>query len=314
MFNIILEGPDGSGKSTLAKKLAHELVMKVQHSGGPAKGPHDMELRLRRFAKMDYTVFDRHPCISEPIYGSYRQRLLDVNQQQIEHFYSQGHLIIYCDGTSQTRTNHVTKGHETGEHQELLNNHGFEIIDRYRSWAINRADLVYRIGENEDKVIQACKAYMDRFPDPLQDVENFHRKFGFAYEGKPRSLPDEVTIDRQKFDAEENGEYLRAMDRIRSEEIKAWEEEYSKDRGEIIYQMDKMLDGLVDRLYVLMGTIQLHGFSSRVFWEAWYRVHRANMSKELMRGGDSHKWGVGKPQGWIAPDHSDLVEDNAHVS
>jgi predicted HAD superfamily Cof-like phosphohydrolase len=120
--------------------------------------------------------------------------------------------------------------------------------------------------------------------DPLADIEEFHIKFGIAYDGPPRLLPKELEQFRIKFLAEELVEYITG--------------DASADK----------LDALVDLAYVLLGTAHLHGYNFR---EAWRRVHEANMKKvRVERASDSKRgsaFDVIKPPGWTAPDHSDLT-------
>lgn len=124
-------------------------------------------------------------------------------------------------------------------------------------------------------------------PNLHQDLIDFHTKFGLVYEGPPRNLPQDLFEFRKKFLQEELDEYIEA------EEL--------DDR-------EKMLDSLVDLVYVAIGTAQLHGFD---FNEAWRRVQAANMAKvRCERESDSARgttYDVIKPPGWVAPDLSDLV-------
>jgi predicted HAD superfamily Cof-like phosphohydrolase len=125
--------------------------------------------------------------------------------------------------------------------------------------------------------------------DPVYDIVEFHRKFGQAYDGPPRFLPDDLHSFREKFMKEELQEYID---------------------GVIVDDKARQLDALVDLVYVALGTAYLHGFDFR---EAWRRVHRANMSKVLANPeGDtrSHrdvKYDIVKPEGWVPPNHDDLV-------
>ena len=73
------------------------------------------------------------------------------------------------------------------------------------------------------------------------------------------------------------------------------------------------LDALVDLAYVVLGTAHLQGFD---FDEAFKRVHEANMKKEKSVAssnpnykGRDPRFSVTKPEGWEAPDLSDLVEE-----
>lgn len=120
--------------------------------------------------------------------------------------------------------------------------------------------------------------------DPVKDIEDFHKKYGLAYEGKPRHLVGDLKAFRQLFMEEELTEYALA------------------------YSLVDKLDALVDLVYVALGTAYLHGFDFR---EAWRRVHEANMKKIRASRANESKRGtsldVVKPPGWQAPDLSDLA-------
>lgn len=124
-------------------------------------------------------------------------------------------------------------------------------------------------------------------PDLVRDIAEFHRKFKQEYTGPPRSLPMLLGSFRKS--------------RLH-EEVWETEEAYSSDN------LEKFLDGLVDTIYIALGTCHLSGFD---FYEAWRRVHQANMAKELCSaknpGKYDHKNDVVKPKGWTPPDLSDLV-------
>lgn len=71
---VIVEGPDGSGKSTLVKRLAEELGIKVHPRACTSDNGID-PATLRDWVDRDLHpssaggLYDRHPLISEPIYG-----------------------------------------------------------------------------------------------------------------------------------------------------------------------------------------------------------------------------------------------------
>ncbi len=75
-------------------------------------------------------------------------------------------------------------------------------------------------------------------------------------------------------------------------------------------QLPEQLDALIDLIYIALGNLHLHGFSPEAIAEAWYRVHRANMSKERATDKNPGKYGskidIVKPPGWVAPNHTDL--------
>lgn len=149
----------------------------------------------------------------------------------------------------------------------------------------------------------------DKSAEPVDfvgDIEEFHRKFGLLYKGKPRLLPPELAEFRRGFLQEEKDEYVSHVEAC---DIAVRE----CDEAEVTHQLAHMLDGLVDLVYVAIGTAHLHGFDFR---EAWRRVHAANMTKVRARRAEDSLRGttydVVKPDGWLPPRHEDLVEDHVH--
>lgn len=153
---------------------------------------------------------------------------------------------------------------------------------------------------------------MSSVPDMVNDIREFHRKFGIEYAGKPRMLDESLCMFRRKFLREELDEYCTATSLLLDNL-----EEDDRDPGEIVTHMEKALDSLVDLVYVALGTAHLHGFD---FNEAWRRVHEANMKKIRAPDAEASKRATGrghaadviKPPGWEAPSHKDLIEDHAH--
>ena len=118
-------------------------------------------------------------------------------------------------------------------------------------------------------------------------VRAFHEKFDLAYDGPPRNLDERTVAFRHRFALEERHEYAAAV-----------------QNGDLV----GALDGLVDEVYVALGTAYLHGFD---FDEAFRRVHEANMKKKRATAAEqstrSSTQDVIKPSGWQPPDLSDLV-------
>lgn len=71
---IVLEGIDGAGKSLLAQQLSSALNIAVHHSGGPPKSFEEIINRqvvmTQNLSRGFLLIYDRAPCISDPIYGS----------------------------------------------------------------------------------------------------------------------------------------------------------------------------------------------------------------------------------------------------
>ena len=144
--------------------------------------------------------------------------------------------------------------------------------------------------------------------EPMTDIEEFHAKFGLRYEGRPRALPQELADFRQAFLGEELREYLDHASAAATELVAS---EFDQDHANYAYNLEQMLDALVDLTYVALGTSQLHGFNFR---EAWRRVHAKNMMKVRAERADQSKRGstfdVVKPAGWTPASLIDLVEDH----
>lgn len=123
--------------------------------------------------------------------------------------------------------------------------------------------------------------------DMLQDVVDFHVKHGINYVGPVRNLPPELAKFRDLRQQEEQQEYLDAT------------------------TMEEKLDALVDAAYILFGTAHLHGITPKIFYEAWRRVHAANMRKERASVNNPGKYGdsndIVKSPEWVEPDLKDLV-------
>lgn len=142
----------------------------------------------------------------------------------------------------------------------------------------------------------------------FDDVAAFHEKFGLTLEGQgARLLAPEMMSLRNSRLLEEYEEYCNAV-------VSALHDLQRGNVTEVTDGLEAMLDGLVDLVYIALGTAYLHGFN---FNEAWRRVHEANMLKvraeraEQSRHGS--KFDVIKPPGWKPPSHFDLVHPNLYT-
>lgn len=72
---LIIEGPDGAGKSTLIRslRLAYPTLKPAPRActslAGPLSGD-DLIFWLKKYGAMDGYIYDRHPCISGPVYDA----------------------------------------------------------------------------------------------------------------------------------------------------------------------------------------------------------------------------------------------------
>lgn len=121
----------------------------------------------------------------------------------------------------------------------------------------------------------------------VADIENLHYKFG-------------VHGAIENFDKEKMWKLLQ----FRRDFLK---EEYKETSDAVdAYDVEEIIDGLIDLCVVAIGTLDLMGVDPYV---AWNRVHRANMSKEVgIKPSRPNPLGLPdliKPEGWEAPSHKD---------
>lgn len=110
----------------------------------------------------------------------------------------------------------------------------------------------------------------------FDDVRDFHKVLEIPIELHP-TIPDETRVMlRIDLIMEEFEETLLAI-----------------QQDEIL----KIADGLVDLLYVVIGTMHEFGLPAQALWD---EVHRTNMAK---KGGPVRDDGKRlKPEGWVPPD------------
>jgi hypothetical protein len=152
---IILEGMDGTGKSNLLGTLSKDLMIPVHKrasssTGGPVKNlwewAYDDVMTMYR---QRFQIYDRHPLVSEYIYGPI------IRQDMDERFYSmegsrlctlfrESVLVIYCDpGILE-----VEKNISTTQHMPGVTENWKQLYYSYRSmfihWSGNMLPWDYR--------------------------------------------------------------------------------------------------------------------------------------------------------------------------
>jgi len=294
---IIIEGPDASGKSTLARYIAHALDLDVQSSEGPPRYPGDIVDRIARYDQLTPTpIFDRHPVVSEEVYAYALRRPSELTPAIMQQFYKSRPIFIYCDPlTSERPPTHVVKDHDDPTHLYALHENYERLVNAYRSWAFSHAHLIYRVGDDPDRIVH----YLT---DLCRDISDFHNRFAIAYHGPPRHLPQDLRDFRIKFIAEELCEYAGVPD-ITKRLIQSALHEQQQPQP-----LADEFDALIDLAYVVLGTAHLHGFP---FAKGWARVHRCNMLKtRALNATDSPRQSthdVIKPEGWRPADLTGLV-------
>lgn len=164
MTMIVIEGMDNSGKSTLGEAMAEYMDMIVQESEGPPLSDDEINQRVDKYHEMEGRLFVRHPCISNEIYGSVREEGNPITLGRTQVFYEARPIIVYCDAMDRGMDDHILKDHDTERHQGHLKDHYDKLLERYRLWAAQRANFIYRIGDDMDELIVAVdfvKAYRE---------------------------------------------------------------------------------------------------------------------------------------------------------
>lgn len=122
----------------------------------------------------------------------------------------------------------------------------------------------------------------------LELVKAMHQKFG-------------ITSNQVTFSGDEKLFRLKCL----QEEI---------DEYEVAIKKEDELDALVDLVVFALGTAERQGMLD-VFEEAFCRVMHANLMKQVgaNKKRDSFTIDLVKPEGWTAPDLSDLVEERSNI-
>lgn len=148
----------------------------------------------------------------------------------------------------------------------------------------------------------------------FRDIGRFHEKFGLVPTDHPHHmLPEDLLKFRIRFMAEELAEYCASMSMRLMTAGTACTVEVDPT-GEI--DVEKAFDGLIDLVYVALGTAFLHRFP---FNDGWARVQAANMAKERASGADDerstrkHSADIVKPAGWKPPVLHDLLGPYANI-
>lgn len=159
-MNIVLEGPDATGKSTLAKALAHMIGRPIIEGRGPPRSPLEMEQRIATYAGYRKVIFDRHPVISQQVYGTLRDPPESLPTETILDFWASAPLVIYCRRNGPP-ISHVIKPGEDPEHVHMVEKKDVAIRALYDDLLLPRAPFLYTIGAPIPNLIYAIKGYVN---------------------------------------------------------------------------------------------------------------------------------------------------------
>ena len=162
---VVFEGCDAAGKSTLIaavnKALGHRFV--VQPSEGPPKFPGEMAQRVERYAAMGDVIFDRHPCVSQPIYGMLRGARDPIPQEMIDRFYARRPLFIYCRPRTNRLENHeFHEGVDSEAHLKEVERNYANLLAHYELWARKHAHITYTLGKDFDLMVDVICGAINR--------------------------------------------------------------------------------------------------------------------------------------------------------
>lgn len=157
-MNIVLEGPDNAGKSTLAKIIGDTMGWPVVGSEGREKYAGEINDRIKRYFQ-DYQekhIFDRHPVVSQGIYRMLHHKTA-VDEALEEAFYDANPLLIYCRPPSIERglDGHIAREDDDDEYLKTVEDNYRQLVQAYDDWALKHAFLLYRIGDDPTKIINA---------------------------------------------------------------------------------------------------------------------------------------------------------------
>ena len=122
----------------------------------------------------------------------------------------------------------------------------------------------------------------------VQDLRDFHDKFGLDKPANPKMLDIDTLAFRIKFLQEELNEVLEAA--------------ADNDTAQVAAE-------LCDLVYVTIGMADMMGVDFQKHWDV---IQEANMKKERCTDASKSKRGstldIIKPEGWVKPDHQVVLD------
>jgi hypothetical protein len=191
-MNLVLEGPDYAGKTTLGQRLSYLTGMPLISGDGPPRSAGEFTGRVCRYLAMTGVIFDRHPLISDPIYGPIIRRHTYVTSEMVKQFRGTRPFIIYVQPeTTELSPNHKCKeDHETEEHVAGVQAHHRAICKKYAEVMPSIAHYVYRRGDSHLENLLytsaqfapvGAQAVAQLFPSPIDIAAQQGRVDGRLY-------------------------------------------------------------------------------------------------------------------------------------
>jgi len=130
----------------------------------------------------------------------------------------------------------------------------------------------------------------------VQDIADMHQKYG-------------VNPVVRNFDKDKLAAFLKFRIDFLQEELDEMRNAVANRQASVLdttNASDDVVDALIDLCVVAIGTLDAFDVNA---YEAWDRVHKANMNKEVgVKASRPNPLGLPdlvKPEGWIAPTHKD---------
>jgi GTPase SAR1 family protein len=177
---IIVEGPDGAGKTTLIGRLCHDLTLvkrgKFVKSNGDGSGTNDLfgdaYVDVVNQPDMGMMVYDRHPMISEYVYGPIvRGRLPEDFTTSQAHatlrLMAQQVLVVWC--LPPLSVVHDNVWHQDNEQMRGVQSRIRQIHQMYHSmrmwWPGESVTYDYTSGTHKsgtryDQVLSTCRLHV----------------------------------------------------------------------------------------------------------------------------------------------------------
>lgn len=137
---IIVEGMDGTGKTSLIRHLSEQMNLPVHERHCTSSGPKE---DLFEWAKKDvltwkdqpFSIYDRHPFVSEYIYGPITRGWIDPRfhtpeARQLVKDFAFNCVILFCD----PGLHNIVKNVQSGYQMSGVDEHTHELALMYRSF------------------------------------------------------------------------------------------------------------------------------------------------------------------------------------
>jgi thymidylate kinase len=159
-MNVIIEGPDNSGKSTLARAISERINWPIWEKEGKPPTFEDTVKKIERYLReipQEGIIIDRHPIVSQMVYGSTVRKDPQVPRELMREFSAQRHLIIYARCIHLGLQGHKASPTDTPEHLEQLREKYVKILTAYDFWALRCAHIIYNNWRQVPLIVRMCE-------------------------------------------------------------------------------------------------------------------------------------------------------------